>query len=188
MPARQWTPDALPQPPSRRARHGTVIAEVVAVVLLATFVMLSPVVSTQTDANGNPIGILSPWLWQTGVVYVFLGLAIAGLGVTVAKSYVNWSVPVAITAVLLSIASTTVLIWVAADDRLLNPAFVDAAGWPSDVARWINVGLIVAAVLAVVQAVVEAAAGFAARSWVTPSWKTMIHTIVEGITIRASRR
>ncbi|MEO3859626.1 permease prefix domain 1-containing protein [Acrocarpospora sp. B8E8] len=187
-PARQWTPDALPQPPSRRARHGAVIAEIVMVVLFAILVMLSPVVSTQTDATGDPIGILSPWLWQTGVVYVFLGLAIAALGVTVAKSYVRWSVPVAVTAVLLSIATTTLLIWIAAGDRLLNPAFVDAAGWPSEVAYWTNAGLIIAAVLAVVHAVVEAAAGFAARSWVTPSWKPMIHTIVEKIPARASRR
>ncbi|GAA1011684.1 hypothetical protein Aple_012710 [Acrocarpospora pleiomorpha] len=188
VPARQWTPDALPQPPSRRARHGTVIAEVVTVVLFATIVMLSPVVSTQTDATGDPIGILSPWLWRTGVVYVFLALAIAALGVTVAKSYVSWSVPVAVAAVLLSIASTTLLIWIAANDRLLNPAFVDAAGWPSQVAHWTNVGLIIGAVLAVLHAVVEAAAGFAARSWVTPSWKSMIHTIVEALPVRASRR
>lgn len=98
-PVRQWTPDALPQPASRRALHGTVIAESVAVVLLTTFVMLSPVVSTQVDAAGNPIAILSPWLWQTGVVYVFLGLAITALGITVAKSYLRWSIPVAVTAV-----------------------------------------------------------------------------------------
>jgi hypothetical protein len=46
----------------------------------------------------------------------------------------------------------------------------------------------IGAVLAVVHAVVEAAAGFAARSWVTPSWKSMIHTIVEGLPVRAFRR
>ncbi|GIH26591.1 hypothetical protein Aph01nite_49010 [Acrocarpospora phusangensis] len=188
VPARQWTPDALPQPPSRRARHGTVIAESVVAVLFTTFVLLSPVVSTQTDAAGDPVGILSPWLWETGVVYVFLGLALAGLGVTVAKSYLRWSVPVAVAAVLLSVAGTTLLIWIAAGDRLLNPAFTDAAGWNSDVAYWTNAGLIIAAVLTVVHAVVETAAGFAARSWVTPSWKSMIHTIVDGVSLRTSRR
>ncbi len=186
--ARQWTLDELPQPPTRRARHGTAIAEVVMVALFATLVMLSPIVSTETDANGDAIGILSPWLWQTGVVYVFLGLVIAGLGVVVAKNYVRWSVPVAVSAVLLTIANTTVLIWVAANDRLLNPAFVDAAGWPAEVTRWINLGLIVTAVLTVMQTAIEAAAGFAARSWVTADLRTQIHTVVEGITIRISRR
>jgi hypothetical protein len=86
------------------------------------------------------------------------------------------------------IASATVLIWIAANDRLLNPAFVEAAGWPDGVTRWVNLGLVVAAVLALVQSVVETAASFVARSWATPDWNQMIQTAVNGLTARVSRR
>ncbi|HEX6681368.1 MAG TPA: permease prefix domain 1-containing protein [Candidatus Limnocylindrales bacterium] len=188
MPARPWTPDALPQPPSRRARQGTVVAAFVGVALLTTFVLLSPFVSTETDANGDPISILSPWLARNGVGYVFVGLAVAGFGLTVAKNYLRWNPAIAVTSVLLAIGVSSLLIWLAANDRLLNPAFVSAAGWTAEVAQWINIGMIVAAVLAIVQNVVEAAVGFRARSWETPEWNSMIHTIADGLTIRSPRR
>jgi len=187
-PTRQWTPAALPPPPSRRARQGALIGATVAFVLLTAFVLLSPVVSTKTDANGDPIGILSPWLWDTGVVYLFLGLAFGGFAITVAKYYTRWRPSVAIASAVLGIASATVLIWVAANDHLLNPAFTETAGWPSSVSRWIDIGLIVAGVIAVVQAVVETVAGFVARSWAAPNWNEMMHTVVEGISVRATRK
>jgi hypothetical protein len=186
--ARQWTPAELPPPPKRRARVGAMIGETVAIVLLTAFVLLSPVVSTETDPNGDPIGILSPWLWDTGMVFVFLGLAIGGFGVTVAKHYVRWNGTLAVVGALLTIASATVLIWVAANERLLNPAFVDAAGWPDGVTRWVNLGLLVTGVIALAQTVVETVAGFVARSWVTPDWNQMIQTAVNGVTVRGSRR
>jgi hypothetical protein len=185
---RPWTPAALPPPPSRRARQGALIGATVSFVFLTAFVLLSPVVSTETDANGDPIGILSPWLWDTGVVYLFLGFAFGGFAVTVAKYYTRWRPWVAVAGALLAIASATVLIWVAANDHLLNPAFTEAANWPSSVSRWINIGLIVTGVVAVVQAVVEAVAGFLARSWATPNWNEMIHTVVDNLTVRAPRK
>jgi hypothetical protein len=119
---------------------------------------------------------------------VFLGLAIGGFGVTVAKHYVRWNGPLAVLGPLLTIASATVLIWVAANERLLNPAFVDAAGWPDGVTRWVNLGLLVTAVIALAQTVVETVTGFVARSWVTPDWNQMIQTAVNGVTARGSRR
>jgi hypothetical protein len=187
-PGRPWTPDALPQPPTRRARRGTLIGATVAFVLVTAFVLFSPIVSPETDANGDPIGILSPWLWDSGMVYVVLGLVAAGFGIAVAKHYVRWSASLALVGAAFGIGSATLLIWLAANEKLINPAFADAAGWPPEVARWIGIGLIVTAVLTVVQTVVETVAGFAARSWVTPDWHNMIHTIVDGITVRSPRR
>jgi hypothetical protein len=186
-PARPSTPNATLPTPTRPCRVGALLGGVGAVVLLTAFVLLSPVVSTETDANGEPIGILSPWLWDTGMVFAFLALAIGGFGITVAKYYVRWNGGLAIAGALLTIASVTVLISIAANDRLLNPAFVDAVGWSDDVTRWINLGLIVAAVIALAQTVVGTVASFVARSWVTPDWNQMIQTAVDGVT-RGSRR
>ncbi|ACZ87136.1 zinc-binding dehydrogenase [Streptosporangium roseum] len=144
--ARSWTPAALPEPPSRRARYGELITQTVLLVLFTTFVLLSPVVSTETDAAGDPIGMLSPWLWETGIVYLFIALVVASLGFSFAKYYVRWSVPLAVAGSLVLIACAIALIWLAANGRVLNPAFVEAAGWPPSVPRWIATGLVVTSV------------------------------------------
>ncbi|MGV9771052.1 permease prefix domain 1-containing protein [Streptosporangium sp. NPDC003464] len=161
--ARPWSPAALPEPPSRRARYGELVTETVLLVLFTTFILLSPLVSTETDADGAPIGVLSPRLWETGVIHLFIALVIADLGFSFAKHYARWSVPLAAAGTLVGIACPIMLIWLAVDDRLLNPVFVTAAGWPPSVPQWINTGLIVISV------------------------GTLIHTVVEGIT-RARRR
>ncbi|MFC7484262.1 hypothetical protein ACFQX7_35470 [Luedemannella flava] len=90
---REWTLDQLPEPPSRRRRYADLIAETVALALFAAFVLVSPVLRIKTDAAGDPIGILSPWLWDTGVVYGFVFLALAGLSFNYVKMYTRWSAP-----------------------------------------------------------------------------------------------
>lgn len=156
-PLQPWTPAALPEPPSRRARYGELIAETVALVLFTAFILLSPVVSSETDTTGDPIGFLSPWLWETGVVYVFIALVIGSLAVSFAKYYARWGLPLALGAALVELASPILLIWLAVNDRVLNPAFVEAVGWSSNAVEWANRGLVIAAVLTIVHTVVEAA-------------------------------
>ncbi|MEU7901511.1 permease prefix domain 1-containing protein [Actinoplanes sp. NPDC049118] len=156
FPDRTWTPDALPDPPpSRRARWGELVAESVALVLVSTLVLLAPVVSPETDAAGEPVNVLNPWLWETGFVYVFIALAVAALAFSFARYYVRWSLPLAVAGALVNVASAVTLIWAAATDRILNPAFTTAAGWPPDAAKWINVGLIVVAIGTLVHTVTE---------------------------------
>jgi len=189
LPGRQ-RPDIereLPEPPSRRARFGELIGATVMVVLLTAFVLLSPIVSTEHDANGDPIGLLSPWLWDTGVVYLFLAVAVAGLGVTFAKHYTRWNPPLALASALLNVATAGLLVWLATSDRLLNPAFTDAAAWPAGVSRWVDIGLVVTAVITVAYAVIETAAGFATRSWVMADMGRLIRTATDDLT-RAFRR
>jgi hypothetical protein len=176
-PATSWTPAALPETPSRRARFGELIAESVLVVLVLTFVLLSPVVSPEKDAAGDPIGLLSPWLWETGVVYVLLALGLASVGGNIAKHYLRWSAPRAIVSALIAVIPAAMLIWLAADDRLLNPAFVAAAGWPAEVAQWTNTGLVVVAALTTLATAVETVGGFTTRSWSTPNLGSLIRTV-----------
>jgi hypothetical protein len=92
---------------------------------------------------GEPINILNPWLWDTGFVYVFIALAAAQLVFQFVRYYVRWSLPLAITGALVNVVGTVALVWAAATDRILNPAFIAAAGWPTESAKWINAGLIV---------------------------------------------
>lgn len=152
---RSWTPAALPEPPSRRARYGELIAQSVALVLFTAFILLSPTTTTRTDATGAPVGILSPRLWESGVVYLFIALVIVALGFSFAKYYLRWSVPLAVAGSLADIAPATVLIWLAVKDKVLNPAFVQAAGWSPDVPRWITTGLVAVSVVSLLHTVTE---------------------------------
>ncbi|MFC0528778.1 permease prefix domain 1-containing protein [Phytohabitans kaempferiae] len=142
LPVQKWTPEALPEQPSRRTRYAELIIETVATVLFSTLILISPRVSTEHDAAGDPIGFLDPWLWDTGVVYVFIGLLIASLGLSFTKYYARQTVPLVVGRALADIATALTLIWIAANDHLLNPAFVEAAGW-SAADRWTN-GIIIA--------------------------------------------
>lgn len=156
IPARSWTPDALPEPPSRRARWGELVAESVALVLFTTFILLSPVISTETDAAGDPIGVLSPWLWDTGFVYVLIALAVAALGSSFARYYLRWNLAAAVAGSLVTVACALLLSWAAATDHLLNPAFTAAAGWPESAGTWLTAGLIALAGWTLVQTVIDA--------------------------------
>lgn len=153
--SRPWTPALLPEEPSRRARYGELIAESVALVLFGTLILLAPRLSPESDASGNPINILNPWLWDSGVVYVFIGLLVASLGVSFANYYARWNVPLSIAATLVDLAPPLLLIWLAVNDRIVNPAFVEAAGWAPSSIDWIHSGLIVLSVITIIHSVFE---------------------------------
>ena len=87
-------------------------------------------VSPEPDADGNPISVLSPWLWETGVIYVFIALVMAeprarvrpvlrAAGASRSRSARS----------LVDVAPPALLIWLAANDRVVNPAFIEAIGW-----------------------------------------------------------
>ncbi|MEU7823505.1 permease prefix domain 1-containing protein [Catellatospora sp. NPDC049133] len=165
-PARPWSVEALPVPPSRRARYAELATLTVITVLFSTFVLLTPVVSTQSDPSGKPIGLFAPRLWDTGLVYAFLAVVLAGLGFAFARHYARWSVPLAVAGSLVDVAASLALIWLVTTDRLLNPAFVSAAGWGPEVPRWIGIGLVAMSVVTLLHTVAEAV-GQARRA--TPS-------------------
>jgi hypothetical protein len=164
-PIRPWTPDALPEQTTGRASAGELVAETVFSGLFLTLVLLSPTLRFQTRPDGTPIGVLSPWLWDTGVVYAFVALVAAGLALSFVRRHVRWNRVVAVVAALTGLGTASLLVWVGAHDRLLNPEFVAAAGWPQDVVRWVHVGLVVTSALAIVVTLVQAVAGFLTRSW-----------------------
>lgn len=182
LPARTWSPADLPESPAPRSRLGGLLAGAVFLGLFTTFVLLSPTISTERDAAGEPIGTLSPGLWDSGVVYVFVAFAVAALGFAVADRRLTWSVPLALTRAVVDAVCPAILIFLAVTDRVLNPAFVSAAGWPAPATRWAAVGLAVVGAGALVRIAVELAAGLYRRTWVTPNWKILIHTAVDGMT------
>jgi hypothetical protein len=163
LPIPKWTPAALPEPVGRRSRYAELIAGTVAMVLFTTFILISPVLRIQTDADGDPIGAIDPWLWDTGLIYVFVGLLIVSLGFNFATYYARPSVPVVVGRAISDIATGLTLIWFAANDHVLNPAFVEAAGWPSDVPKWTNGAIVAACIASLLSTVITAVRDYRQR-------------------------
>lgn len=147
-PAR-WTPAALPELPSRRVRRAELIGTTVALVLFTTLILVSPQLSLAETPDGRPIGVLSPWLWDTGVVYAVIAVVVASLAFTYAAHYLRWNLALGMSRAVVDLTAPTLLIWLALTDRVLNPAFVDAAGWPSAVPGAISAGLVIVSAVTV---------------------------------------
>jgi hypothetical protein len=163
LPTPKWTPAALPEPVGRRTRYAELIAGTVAMVLFTSLILVSPVLRLQTDADGDPIGALDPWLWDTGLIYVFVGLLVIALAFNFATYYARTSVPVAIGRAATDIATSLTLIWFAANDHLVNPAFVEAVGWSSEVPRWINGGIVAVCIASLLSTVITAVRDYRQR-------------------------
>lgn len=153
-----WAPERLPELPGRRAKHVELVASTAALVLGVSLVLLSPGISTVTDADGDPVGPLSPWLWDTRFVHLFAALLVVALGLVYAKHYARHNAPVAVAAALVDVTCSVALVWLVANDRVLNPAFVAAAGWSGGLVRAIEISLCALAAATVLHAVGGAAA------------------------------
>jgi hypothetical protein len=110
-----WTPDALPDgPPSRRARFGELIAVTVVTAVFVVALLLPPYISPARDAAGQPIGLFSGWLWDSGAIYAFVALVLIGLVTRYLRFYLRWQLPRAIAIVAVDLAAAAALIWVGA--------------------------------------------------------------------------
>lgn len=163
LPIPKWTPAALPEPVGRRTRYAELIAGTVAMVLFTSLILISPVLRLQTDADGDPIGALDPWLWDTGLIYVFVGLLVIALAFNFATYYARPSVPVAVGRAATDIATSLTFIWFAANDHVVNPAFVEAVGWSSDVPRWINGGIVAVCIASLLSTLITAVRDYRQR-------------------------
>jgi hypothetical protein len=178
-PIRPWTPDELPEPRTRRTSTAELVGETVMAGLFITLILLTPVLKFQTEPDGTAINVLSPWLWDTGFVYVFVALVAGGLAMAFVKHYVRWNPSVAIAAGLISLATASALIWIAASQRVVNPAFAEATGWPAVVPEWIHKGVIVGGAIAILVTAVQTVAGFVTRSWNPADLGSLIGAAVE---------
>jgi hypothetical protein len=189
QPARPWTLDDLPQTVDRRVNTAGMIAGAAFLALFFAFVLLSPAVSTEHNAAGDPIGLLSPWLWDTGVVYVYIASMILGLGFRFAEPRLRWTLRAALTRAVVEAAAPVVLLVMAATGHILNPAFVAAAGWPADTERWTAIGVTVVAVATLVRVVVDLVSGLRVEAWPgANSFRTQVRAAATGVSGRVSPR
>jgi hypothetical protein len=142
-----WSPDMLMDVPARRGSFGDLIGSVVTVVLVVALLLLSPVLTTVTDAEGDPVGILQPSLWQFWVPYLVV-LAAIGIGFEFVKYYAGPTLPVAFGNLVINAAFGIPVAWLAATGQLLNPAFFEGVGWSDEVYGIVTMVIVVGTLIA----------------------------------------
>lgn len=125
----EWSPEMLIDVPAKRMSFGELIGSVVGGVLGVALLLLSPILTTVTDANGDPVGVLQPELWQFWVPYLVV-LAAIGIGFQFVSYYAGPTLPVAFGNLVINAAFVVPVVWLAATGQLLNPAFFEGVGWP----------------------------------------------------------
>jgi hypothetical protein len=125
-----WTPDHLPAVPNtaKHARLADLVATLVFLALFAGAIIGQQFFSVFRDADGDPIPFLAPDLWSFWLPW-FLGLIVLEAAFAVQLYLRGWSWSLAVLNLLLNLAFAipAVLLW--AGEGLLNPEFVNAAGW-----------------------------------------------------------
>lgn len=123
-----WTPDRLPEPrPEREYPFGEMVGAVAWNLVVAGALVWQHFRSWVAGADGEDVPVLDPDLWQLWLPVV-LGLLAASVATEVWKYRTGWTAGALAATVLTSVATGGVLAWLAVEDRLLNPAFVDAVG------------------------------------------------------------
>ncbi len=164
LPGQAWTPESLPvSKPGRRARFGELIATTVVTVVFVVALLLSPRVSPELDASGQPIGLLDPWLWETGAIYAFVALVLIGLVTRYLRFYLRWQPLRAIVILLVDLAGGAALIWVGSTAHVVNPAFATAAGWAPIAVEWAHRGVMISGAIMIIVALVDAVTDFRRR-------------------------
>lgn len=144
-----WTPDMLPETSSQLTSRTEFIVESVFGVVFVTAFLLVPFVSPFTDAAGSPIPILDPWIWQSGLFIVLIVVPVLQIGANALKLRGRWTLPLAIGATVVDLVGAIAIIVIGATGHMLNPAFVEAAGWPDVVEPIVNISLIVVGALTI---------------------------------------
>lgn len=147
-PVAAWTPDLLPDISTEPTRNGTLIGAGFAAAFIAVFIV-SWFVSPFTDASGDPITFFDPWIVETGVVYVLIAVPLLQIGGGILRLNGHWNLGVAIAAIAVDVVGALAIIFMGVTGHILNPAFIDAAGWPDLVEPIVNVTFVCLGVLTI---------------------------------------
>lgn len=147
-PVVSWTPELLPETSPEPTPTGTLIGAGFASVFIALFIV-SWFVSPFTDATGNPITFFDPWMLDTGLAIVLVVVPLLQIGGGVLKLNGHWNLPIAIAAIAVDVVGAIVVIVLGATGHILNPAFIEAAGWPDMVEPIVNITFVCLGVLTI---------------------------------------
>ncbi|WP_114424108.1 HAAS signaling domain-containing protein [Nocardioides houyundeii] len=147
----EWTPEDLAELPTGRA--GSISDSVASIgfhVVVGAVLVLQHFRSLLPDwahgPDGRDLPVLDPELWTPWIVFLLVALA-AGIGVELWKVRAGWTWPVTAGVAVTSLAFAAPVVWLCAQDRLLNPEFVRAVSLTGDQLGALNQAIIVGAVV-----------------------------------------
>ncbi|MEU8016854.1 permease prefix domain 1-containing protein [Micromonospora parva] len=146
-----WTVDQLPDAPVHR---GIPLADTIAsVVMLVATIAYLPIQHFQSwvrGTDGENIAILDPALWSFWLPALIVVLIASVIFEIVKYRIGRWTWRLFGTKVLLNLAFSVPLAWLALSDRLLNPALAERLSWLADADNRDLIGAAIAVGAAVV--------------------------------------
>lgn len=123
-----WSPDLLPDAPTDRGYSFADAALGIAFnVLVAAALVFQQFRTWVVGTDGEDIPVLEPGLWSLWLPFLLV-VILAGVVIELWKYARGWTPGAVIATVVTSIAFAAPVTWLALEQRLLNPEFLDAVG------------------------------------------------------------
>jgi len=125
-----WDPSSLPEVRDRRDRFSALIGGVIFLAVIVISLVLIQTVGAVEGPDGARVGPVDSGLWESGVFYIALLIAIASIPFHLLAYYTGWSTLNAIANTVFVALLAVPAVWLAASGRLLSDDYFRAVGWP----------------------------------------------------------
>lgn len=121
-----WDVNDLPAVPDRRVGLGETVVSITALVFVIWLLVWQPGYQATLAVGGASIAILNPALSSFWIPFL-VGVLLASIALEVVKYRIgSWTLPLATTNTVLSLAFAVPAIWLVTTGQLLNPEFLSA--------------------------------------------------------------
>jgi len=125
-----WDPSSLPEVRDKRDRFSALIGGVIFLAVIVVSLVLIQTVGAVEGPDGARVGPVDSGLWESGVFYIALLIAIASIPFHFLAYYTGWSTLNAIANTVFVALFAVPAVWLAASGRLLSDDYFRAVGWP----------------------------------------------------------
>jgi len=125
-----WDPSSLPEVRDKRDRFSALIGGVIFLAVIVVSLVLIQTVGAVEGPDGARVGPVDSGLWESGVFYIALLIAIASIPFHLLAYYTGWSTLNAIANTVFVALFAVPAVWLAASGRLLSDDYFRAVGWP----------------------------------------------------------
>ncbi|WP_051427526.1 permease prefix domain 1-containing protein [Arthrobacter sp. H20] len=125
-----WDPSSLPEVRDKRDRFSVLIGGVIFLAVIVISLVLIQTVGAVEGPGGARVGPVDSGLWESGVFYIALLIAIASIPFHLLAYYTGWSTANAIANTVFVALFAVPAVWLAASGRLLSDDYFRAVGWP----------------------------------------------------------
>ncbi|EPR75368.1 putative membrane protein [Leifsonia rubra CMS 76R] len=155
-----WDPSSLPEVRDSRGYFKEFIGGLVFLAVIVVALVLTQTLGTVEGPEGVEIGPIASGLWESGLFYIALLIAIASIAFHLLSYYTGWSTSNAIANTVFVVLFTVPAIWLAASGRLLSEDYFRAVGWPEGA----NVIAVVVIVVVILLTATDAVGGWVRAS------------------------